>query len=230
MMSKSMASNYLFNMFSQSPILPLQEHMIKVHSCTETLLSFIEAALKNDWPAVETYQQQIAELEREADNIKRDLRFHLPKRIFMPVSRTDVLELLTVQDTIANKARDIAGLVLGRKMQFPEAISEQVLQLFKRSVDASAQAKKIIIELEDVFEAGFRGNELKVIQEMIQELDNIEHDTDKIQIEIRRTLFSIEKTLPPVDAIFLYKVIEWGGDLADRAHHVGGRLLMLLAS
>ncbi|HBP75141.1 MAG TPA: phosphate transport regulator, partial [Alcanivorax sp.] len=35
--------------------------------------------------------------------------------------------------------------------------------------------------------------------------------------------------LPPVDVIFLYKIIEWIGDLADRAQKVGGRLQLLLA-
>jgi len=224
-----MAATYLLNLFGHSPIRPLQEHMSKVHRCVEVLPLFLEAVLKNDWLTAEQYQQKIAELEREADVIKRDLRSHLPKSIFMPVSRTDVLELLTAQDGIANQTRDIAGLIFGRKMQLPLEIAPKITMIFQRAVDAALQAKKTIQELEEVFEAGFGGSEMQIIQEMIKQLDAIEADTDKIQTEARKALFGIEKNLPPVDVIFFYKLIEWGGELTDRAHRVGGRLLMLLA-
>lgn len=224
-----MATSYLFNLFGHSPIKPLQEQMNIVHSCVETLPLFLEAILKNNWEEAEKYQKQIADLEREADELKRSLRLSLPKSLFMPVSRVDVLELLSTQDAIANKARDIAGLILGRKMQFPDIIAERVMQLYKRSVDASLQTKKAIQELEAVFESGFRGGEIETVQNIIKELDHIEQDTDNLQIEIRKDLFRIEKTLPPVDVIFIYKAIEWGAELADRAHRVGGRLSMLLA-
>ena len=36
----------------------------------------------------------------------------------MPVDRADVLELLTQQDRIANKAKDISGRVIGRQLSY----------------------------------------------------------------------------------------------------------------
>ena len=64
---------------------------------------------------------------------------------------------------------------------------------------------------------------------MIRKLDKIEHDTDKIQVKIRYALFEIEKELPPVDVMFLYKVIEWTGEVADLSQRVGSRLQLMLA-
>jgi predicted phosphate transport protein (TIGR00153 family) len=64
---------------------------------------------------------------------------------------------------------------------------------------------------------------------MIQEIHEIEHDTDEIQVDVRQALFDIEPTLNPIDAIFLYKVIQWTGDIADNAQQVGNRLQLLLA-
>ena len=64
---------------------------------------------------------------------------------------------------------------------------------------------------------------------MVLELEQIERDTDKMQIEVRRALFKLEKDLPAVDVMFLYKIIEWIGDVADRAERVGNRLEQLLA-
>jgi predicted phosphate transport protein (TIGR00153 family) len=64
---------------------------------------------------------------------------------------------------------------------------------------------------------------------LIEELDVIEQDTDSLQIEVRRSLFKLEKDLPPVDVMFLYQIIDWIGDVADRAQRVGNRLEQLLA-
>ncbi|HAR08295.1 MAG TPA: phosphate transport regulator, partial [Cobetia sp.] len=57
----------------------------------------------------------------------------------------------------------------------------------------------------------------------------IEHDTDNMQIGLRAQLFKLEKDWPPVDVMFLYQIIEWIGDVADRAQRVGNRLELLMA-
>ena len=103
-------STPIFNMFGRSPIRPLQAHMLAVQSSVDALLPFFEAVQKQDWSQAETLQQQIANFERDADELKKDLRLHLPKGLFLPVPRTDVLEILTMQDKIANMAKDIAGI------------------------------------------------------------------------------------------------------------------------
>ena len=84
-------------------------------------------------------------------------------------------------------------------------------------------------ELDELLEAGFGGREAVLVESMVMELEQIERDTDKIQIDVRRALFKLEKDLPPVDVMFLYKIIEWIGDVADRAERVGNRLEQLLA-
>jgi hypothetical protein len=50
-----------------------------------------------------------------------------------------------------------------------------------------------------------------------------------LQIQVRRQLFAIELELNPIDVMFLYKIIEWVGDLADLAERVGSRLELMLA-
>ncbi|MCK4609356.1 MAG: TIGR00153 family protein [Gammaproteobacteria bacterium] len=225
-----MIQNSIFKLFGRSPISPLEKHMDKANECAKKLLVFFDAVLAGNWEKSEEYQQQIARLEQDADTMKREIRLNLPKGLFMPVSRGDLLELLSAQDGVANRAKDIAGLILGRRMQFPAQIAPQLIEFLKRSIDASAQAAKAISELDDLLESGFRGNEVKVVEGMLRHLDQIETETDEIQKQIRYSLFQIEKDLSPIDVIFLYKIIEWIGDLADRAQHVGGRLHLLLAS
>ncbi|WP_303902357.1 TIGR00153 family protein [Thiohalomonas denitrificans] len=221
--------NYISSLFGTSPVAPLQKHMAEVQACISELIPFFEAVLADDWERAAAEQQRIADLEDAADDLKHDLRLHLPSGWLMAMSRRDLLEVLTVQDRIANKAKDIAGLILGRKMTFPDPIGTPILNFVRRCVDASGQARSVIDELDELVETGFRGHEVELVQSMITELDRIESDTDAMQVEIRALLFKQEKDLPPVDVMFMYRIIEWIGDLADLAQRVGSRLELMLA-
>jgi len=50
-----------------------------------------------------------------------------------------------------------------------------------------------------------------------------------MQARVREDLFDIEKDLPPVDVIFLYRVIELVGEIGDMAERIGRRLELLLS-
>ncbi len=154
---------------------------------------------------------------------------HLPSSLFMPVDRRDVLEVLDLQDHIANRAKDIAGLILGRKMSMPDALHESYLKFLTRCLDAAKQAQIAINELDELVVSGFRGDEASRVKAMIEQLHVIEDDTDDIQIGLRAQLYAIESELPPVDVMFIYEIIKWTGDLADTAQSTGNRLQLMLA-
>ena len=221
--------NPIIKLFGPSPVRPLQQHMAKVVECAQELLPLLEAVIARDLSAVDAAQEKIAMLENEADDLKKELRLNLPRTLFLPVERRDLLEVLTMQDKVANRAKDIAGLIRGRKMSLPDELGARYLDFVKRCIDACAQAQKAISELDELVETGFRGSEVELVQEIITELDRIEKDTDKIQVEVRTSLFDIERNLPPIDVMFLYRLIDWTGDLGDRAQRVGSRLQLMLA-
>lgn len=224
-----MPADYLSKIFGTSPIRPLQEHMDRATESVAHLVEFIDAVVAGDWDAAEELQQKIGRLENAADDQKRALRLKLPHSLFLPVARHDLLELLATQDKIANKAKDIAGLMTGRRMSIPATMVEGVRAYVDRCHDATVQAQRVVNELDELFETGFRGAEVGQVNAMIDELDRIESDTDTLQVSVRAELFKMERELPPIDVMFTYKIIEWIGDLADQAQRVGSRLQMLLA-
>jgi len=222
-------ANVLANIFGASPVMPLEKHIEIAHRCAKQLRPFFAAAVGGDWDAAAKVRARIESLEQEADDLKKEIRLNLPKSLFMPVPREDLLELLLVQDKIANRTRDVSGIVLGRRMQVPEAIAEQFTDFVDRNIDATKQARKSVRELDELFTAGFRGAEVSLVEALIEELDRIETDTDAKQAELRAALFEIEDTLKPVDAVFMYQVIELTGEIADMAERVGRRLELLLS-
>lgn len=221
--------SYFSQIFGSSPVRPLQQHMYKVYECTKLLIPFFEAVSDGNIEEMESIQDKIAEMESEADELKSELQKQLPKGLFMPVDRRDLLSILKAQDKIANRSKDISGLVRGRKMKFPPPLDEKFIEYVTQSIEASKQALKTVNQLDELVETGFSGNEVQFVQERILELEKLESENDRIQVEVRATLFEMESELPPVDVMFMYRVIDWIGSLADIAQRVGHRLQLMLA-
>lgn len=223
------AKNYMSGLFGRSPVTPLQEHMYRVFKGIKHLIPLIEGMIEDDADKILAAKVEISRGEHDADIMKKELRNHLPKGLFMPVDRRDVLDVLLRQDIIANQANDIANLIVGRDMRLPKEMNAPFLELTIRCVDSVKQALETINELDELVETGFRGLEVVRVQKMLKELDQIESETDKMQESVRKILFRLEKTLEPVDVIFTYRLIEWVGNVADNAERVGSRLSLMLA-
>lgn len=224
-----MGTSPLANLIKRSPFKALQEHMRSVMDCISHVPALFTALGAGDEAAVEAAKKAIFEAEAAADSIKNDLRAHLPNRLFMPVDRRDLLEILQLQDSIADAAQDIAGLLTERPMETPESMREPLDKLVARCVDTCAQCAKAIEELDELVEMGFRGREAADVEAMLDEINRLEDETDVMGFELAKALFSIEDELKPVSVLMWYQLIHWVGDLADYAEKVGDRLRLLIA-
>jgi len=203
--------------------------MEKCYKAARQLDDFFVEVTKENWQRVEEMRASIVVLEHEADDLKAQIRSQLPKSMFMPVAREDLLELVLVQDRIPNLAKDISGLVVGRRMQIPDVMKQPFLNYVSRNIEAAKKARKTIRELDELYETGFRGAEVDLVSGFIAQLDEIENETDKLQAAIRTQLFEIESELPPVNVMFLYQVIELVGEIGDMAERIGRRLELLIS-
>ena len=219
----------LGSLFGKSPIRPIQEHMQIAHSAAQQLIDLFDAAHSEDWDAARAIYQTIVDTEKEADKLKRSIRRQLPKSLFLPVPRSDLLELISIQDQVANTAKDVAVLLIGRNMRFPEKLHKGMNEFAQTCVATSAQALTAIQELDELLEVGFSGLEVKRVESMLKELDKLEARSDRQAVSVRSKLFKLESDLDAVDVMFYYRVIALLGSLADCAEKVGDRLQILMA-
>ena len=222
-------TNPIASLLGSSPFKPMQAHMKIIRECVSEVPALFDALIEGDTQRIGEQKDKIFAKEHEADLLKNDLRAHLPKSLFMPVDRRDLLELLELQDNIANTAQDIAGLMLERDMSVPAGMDEGLRTFVQRCVDTCNQAATIIEELDELVEMGFRGREASKVGEMVTELNEIEDETDQMGMELARALFKQEEQMSPVSVIFWYQTIQWIGDLADFAEKVGDRMRLLIA-
>jgi len=222
-------SNSISNLFGKSPIRPLQEHMQLVVACASQLEPFFEAVLVDDWKGASDIFDKIADDENRADELKKQFRLNMPKSLFMPMSRGDLLGILAQQDNIANATKDICGIVLGREMDIPSVLQSDFIAYVKSAIETCEKALKAIDELDELLETGFTGQEVKFVKKLIRDLDTQEQKVDKRERKLRHRLFKIEAEMPPVHVMFLYNVIDNIGGVADTAEQVGNQLELLLA-
>jgi predicted phosphate transport protein (TIGR00153 family) len=214
----------------RSPMVTLQEHMQVVTEAVETLAQFIDAAQSDEWEEAAALQTRIAGLDDRADELKQRLRRELPKRLWMPVARSDLLDLISAQDKLADRSKDIAGLMLGREMAFPAKLTKGLGDFTALSVQAAAGARDAVEGTHTLFRSGFAEREAREVERLVAEVERIERRSDKRQAKLRARMYKLEKNLPPVEAVFLYQVLVWIGDLADRAEGVTHRLLLIIRS
>lgn len=203
--------------------------MQAVITTVDSVPVLFKAVADRDAVGVEKAKDAIFTSEGEADLIKNELRRSLPRGLFLPVDRRDLLEVLDMQDSIADVAQDIAETLFERRMTIPEGMEDDMIHLVSRCVTVCHQAAKIIEELDELIAMGFGGREAAHVEEMVAALNESEDETDQLVMALNLALFDREDSLSPVSVMFWYRLIEWIGDLADYGKKVGNRLRLLIA-
>ena len=224
-----MIANPIMQLFAHSPFTPMQEHLRVVLSCANEVPGLMKVFFVKDKAGLEAIRKRIFELENEADRIKNELRSHFPKSIFMAVDRRDLLDILDMQDSIADVAQDIAGMLVVRELECPEAIQASLMVLIERSVEACNRLGEIMEEFDTLVEQGFRGPESEKVLLMIDDLNKIETDTDEKGMQFTKQLFAHEQEFNPVSVILWLRIGRLIGDLANFAERTGNRHRLLIA-
>ncbi len=212
-----------------SPFSVLQQHMRVAHKCAEKVIPLLDALLEEDREAVKALAEEISTLESEADSLKHELRIHLPRSLFMPIDRRDILEVLHTQDSIADVSEDIAEMFVNRQMVVPEPVREPLKAMTKRCVEVVAQAAELIEHIDELLVVGFKGRTADKVEELAAAINTAEDETDAFERELERIFFSLEDELSPVSVMFWYRLIGWIGDLADHAEKIGNTIRLIIA-
>ncbi len=219
----------IFNLFAKSPFGPTQAHMKKAIECAQQLRPLFEAVHADDEKEIHRITAVIDQLEHETDGIKNEIRDHLPKSLFLPIDRRDLLELIHTQDSIADSTQEVAGLLTLKKLRLPEELKSDVMNFIDEILVTCDVAATIGAEMDELAEASFGGPEANRVLEMINQLDDVETKSDVIGRDLARKLFAMEDRMNPVDVMLWYQIFYTAGQVANYAERMGNRLRLLIA-
>jgi len=219
----------IFGLFGKSPFGPLAQHTERVHDTVVLVRPLFEAFTAGDWDQTAEIYGRISKLEHKADLIKNDIRDHLPKSLFLPVDRGDILLFLREQDKIADAAEDLGVLVTMRRTPTPEPMKAGVLELVDSVVRTSEAWFEAARELPTLEEASFTGPEVDKILRLINEVADLEWEADKRQAEVSKRLFDHEAEIGPVSVMFWMNIFRVLGAVANHAENTADLLRVMLA-
>ena len=182
----------LAKLFAKSPFAPLQKHMQDVNECVKKVKEIFEALEENDSKSVSRISIEISKLEALADTTKNELRNHLPGGLFMPVSKAALLEILSLQDDIADDCEDIGILLTLKDLTLKDIFKDDFKSFLNKNFETYELIKEIIDEFDNLLETSFTGREAEKVRSMVSNVALKEHETDLTQRKLLKNIFSNE--------------------------------------
>lgn len=220
--------NVLKNLFAKSPFFPLQSHMEKVAACVEKLEALFDAYHDKDYKRIEEIAQEISQLEHAADLTKNEIRNHLPKGLFLAVNRGDLLEILSLQDNLADRAEDIGVLMTLKKLEPLKGIRKDLKAFLEKNLEAVHHAHKIIQEIDELLETSFGGKEAEKVQAMVEEVAYMEHEADILQRNLLKKLYNMDDAIPYTSFTLWINILQLVASLGNTSEKLANRVRMLL--
>jgi predicted phosphate transport protein (TIGR00153 family) len=202
--------------------------MEKVASCVRLLPEIFQALKDNQREKVEELAQLISEREHAADLTKNDIRNHLPKTLFLAMDRSSLLEILAIQDSIADKAEDIAVLLTLKALPIIEEFWDDFQAFLRKNIETFEDAFSVIRELHELLESSFGGIEAEKVSQIVDRVGLQEHEADIIQRKLLKDLFSVEEKLTLSTFHLWQRVFESVGALSNLSEKLANRIRMTL--
>ncbi len=220
----------IFKIFARSPFGPLTEHLKKCGETADKVPEIIDALKSGDSALTKKLAKEVMQLEHEADEIKHKIRDHVPKTLFLPVDRRDLLRLLSAQDEIADRVEDLAVVVtLKPDFPVPDELVEELDRVTGLVMDCVKRALEIGDALEDLLEAGFAGPDADKVGNLIKELGRQEHVADKRQYKLSQKLIRVADKLKKEELMLWVELIKNLGRIANAAERYSKQLRNTLA-
>ncbi len=219
----------IFELFAKSPFGPLQDHMRKALECANLIPDLFRALEDGEDEKFKEVSELIEKKEFEADTIKNDIRGDLPKTIFTPVDRRDLLEILAIQDSISDVAEDVMVLLNMKKLNISENMRNELWAFIGQVMKTLDQFGRVGEELDELMEASFGGAEAGKVTEMIDSLGKEEYEADRLQHALLKKLLSMEDELGALDIVMWMKVLKAVGDIANNAEKTANRIRLFLS-
>lgn len=218
----------LISLFGRSPFSPLQRHMDEVAECIWKISEIFDFYQRGEQDDVERLMLEISELEHSADRIKNDIRNRLPKGLFLPVDKNNLLEILSLQDCIADIAENIGVILTLRPYQSINKIEGTFNAFLEKNIEAFQKVKLIIDELNELLESSFGGVEAEKVKKMVDEVAYHEHEADLLQRSLLKILYNSDGQADHTIFFLWMHIIEEVGGIANLSEKLANRVRMTL--
>jgi predicted phosphate transport protein (TIGR00153 family) len=201
-------------------------HARKVQECVKELDKGMQILLEaKDVEQAHEIFLNVDNLEREADDFRRDIMQDISKGELNPSVRADLSHLIKRMDDVANCATGVARRIDTIPNKFWEQSSQESIDLIKEmmktTVDCSGNLDVILMDLL---------GERKRVKEIAKQINHLEHKVDLLNIRLRRSLQQTEYNINYFTSFTVGMTMNILEAISDACETVADYILVLLTS
>jgi len=215
------------SMFVTSPFEGLQEHAEIVKDCAWVFQQAVECHVSNKCGRFDDLRQEIIQMERNADAVKRRIRGHLPKGTLMPVDKFQLFRFLREQDSVLDAVEDaLDWLSYREESAIPQELQKDFSMFVDAVVDPIDEMSKMVSEARKYFR-NYDDKQRVIIKEIIRTLRLQEREADRVEDTIKKKVFNMD--VDPVTVFHIVRLAETIGGIADHAENAGDMMRAMVA-
>jgi uncharacterized protein len=218
-----------YKVLRRSPFEPLKDLISKIAVCVSHLDPMLTAWFAEDFAAVKENFKAITVAEHEADLIKHEIRDHMPRSLLLPIDRMHFLEITSTADKIADRCEDIGYMLTIRHTILHDDLKPYFRELLVKCEECYAQMVEAVSHLDQLLDAGFSGPGADEVMALLNQVGQLEWETDKIKYKLAQHLFELESEINPVDLIMIHNLALQLGQFADSVEAFAKQLRRTLA-
>ena len=133
-----------------------------------------------------------------------------------------------MQDSLADKAEDIAVLSTLRSLECYDLVKKDFEFFCEENMEAFRLTKKALKEFDNLLESSFGGAEAEKVKIIIEELALKEHEIDILQNKILKLLYGLGNKMEYTSFNLWITIIKEVGQLSNIGEKLGNRIRMIL--
>ena len=215
------------SMFITSPFDGLQEHAESAKDGARILQQAVECHVSKECHGFEDLRQEIVQLERKADAIKRRIRGHLPKGTLLPFDKFQLFRYLREQDAVLDAIEDAMDWLSYKPAPaIPEQLREDFSNFVDAVIDPINELSDMVTEARKYFK-NYSEKQRVVVKEIIRTLRQQERGADRLEDAIKKKVFNLD--VDPVTVFHVVRLAETIGAIADHAENAGDMMRAMVA-
>ena len=162
--------SHILKLFGKAPSEPMKEHLMLVSECVLRIPKLLDASEKEDKGALFQLKEEIQLHEEQAEKLKSVIRSNLLSSLSMAIDKSVLLEIVILQDKLANAAKDIAFLFTVRPFSLDPSLVPMLRQVIEKNMEAFALVKTLLLLMPALIEASFSGLEAEKAVLLIEQV------------------------------------------------------------
>lgn len=219
----------ILGLFAKSPFGLMVKHTALVQETVRLMRPLFDALLADDRERLAQIYEEICQKEHEADETKNQVRDHIPKSVFLPVNRSDILLYVKEQDGIADAVEDVAVILMMRDPKRIPVLEPKLIELVEQVNGTAELLFQAAGELMNLVAASFSGPEVNKVLDLVAEVHGEEAKSDRLQAEFSKLVFAREDEIDPISIFQWMHIVQVLGDVADHAENTGDVLRLMVA-